>query len=99
VLFLTGVAGGVFIVPINAALQHIGHDTVGSGRAVAVQNFFQNVAMLLTVGLYTLATAAGVHPVTAVVALGVAILAVTLVLSRHLPAIEAAQSEKAKRFS
>lgn len=99
VLFLTGVAGGVFIVPINAALQHIGHDTVGSGRAVAVQNFFQNVAMLLTVGLYTLAAAVGVHPVTAVIALGVAILAVTLVLSRRLPAIEAGQSEKAKPFT
>ena len=52
-LLLIGVAGGVFIVPINAALQQIGHSGVGSGRAVAVQNFFQNVAMLITVGLYT----------------------------------------------
>jgi hypothetical protein len=54
--------------------------------------------MLLTVGLYTLATAAGVHPVTAVIALGVAILAATLALSRRLPAIEAGQSEKVKPF-
>jgi len=89
VLFLTGVAGGTFIVPINAALQHIGHDTIGSGRAVAVQNFFQNVAMLLTVGLYTLATAAGTPPVPAVFALGAAILFATLVLSRRLPAVAA----------
>lgn len=86
VLFLIGVAGGIFIVPINAALQHIGHDSVGSGRAVAVQNFFQNVAMLVTVGLYTLSTAAGVGPVAAVFALGAAILIAALVLARRLPA-------------
>lgn len=86
VLFLIGLSGGIFIVPINAALQHIGHDGVGSGRAVAVQNFFQNVAMLVTVGLYTLTTALGVGPVTAVFALGIAILAATLAVSRRLPA-------------
>ena len=87
-LFLIGLAGGVFIVPINAALQHIGHAGVGSGRAVAVQNFFQNVAMLLTVGIYTAATALKVHPVSAVLGLGVVILAATLLLSRHLPAVD-----------
>lgn len=84
VLFLIGLTGGIFIVPINAALQHIGHDSVGSGRAVAVQNFFQNVAMLVTVGLYTLTTAAGVGPVASVVALGAAVLAASLALSRRL---------------
>ncbi len=86
-LFLIGLAGGMFIVPINAALQHIGHGTIGSGRAVAVQNFFQNLAMLLTVGIYTLATALKVHPITAVLALGVGILAATLMLSLHLPVV------------
>jgi len=85
VLFLIGLGGGMFVVPINAALQHIGHDTVGSGRAVAVQNFFQNVAMLVTVGLYTLTTAAGVGPVLSVYGLGLAILAATFVLSQRLP--------------
>jgi LPLT family lysophospholipid transporter-like MFS transporter len=85
VMFLIGVAGGIFIVPINAALQHIGHGGVGSGRAVAVQNFFQNVAMLIAVGVYTLSTVVNVHPVTAVVALGIAVLATTSVVSRHLP--------------
>jgi len=93
VLFLIGLAGGIFIVPINAALQHIGHDSVGSGRAVAVQNFFQNVAMLLTVGVYTLATALKVHPVTAVVGLGVGILVATAAVSRRLPAVVTNQPE------
>ena len=86
VLLLIGVGGGVFIVPINAALQQIGHRGVGSGRAVAVQNFYQNVAMLITVGLYTAATATGIHPVTSIVVLGMSVLVATLAVARRLPA-------------
>jgi LPLT family lysophospholipid transporter-like MFS transporter len=93
-LFLVGLAGGIFVVPINAALQHIGHDTVGGGRAVAVQNFFQNLAMLLTVGLYTLATAFNVHPVPVVFVLGFGILAATLALSRRLSAVAVQTDDK-----
>ena len=44
VLFLSGVAGGLFVVPINAALQEIGHKSIGSGGAVGIQNFFENLA-------------------------------------------------------
>ena len=85
VLLLIGVAGGVFIVPINAALQQIGHRGVGSGRAVAVQNFYQNVAMLITVGLYTAAAATGLHPAAAIVVLGMSVLVATLTVARRLP--------------
>jgi len=52
-LFFIGTAGGMLIVPINAALQELGKDSIGSGSAVALQGFFQNVAMLLAVGTYT----------------------------------------------
>jgi len=52
-LFAIGTAGGMFIVPINAALQELGKDSIGSGSAVALQGFFQNVAMLMAVGFYT----------------------------------------------
>ncbi len=52
-LFFIGTAGGMFIVPINAALQELGKDSIGSGGAVAMQGFFQNVAMLIAVGCYT----------------------------------------------
>lgn len=85
VLFAMGVAGGVFVVPINAALQHIGHTRIGSGKAVAAQNFFQNLAMLVSVGLYTLAEAIGTHPAVSALALGIAILVATLALARRLP--------------
>ena len=52
-LFAIGTAGGMFIVPINAALQELGQKSIGSGCAVALQGFFQNVAMLIAVGSYT----------------------------------------------
>lgn len=53
-LLLIGACGGMFVVPLNALLQERGHETVGAGHAVAVQNFCENLTMLLLVGLYTL---------------------------------------------
>ena len=85
VLVAIGIAGGLFMVPVNAALQEIGHQTIGSGGAVALQNFFENVAMLVTVGAYTLATARGAQPVPAILTVGVLVLAATFLVSWHLP--------------
>jgi LPLT family lysophospholipid transporter-like MFS transporter len=52
-LVLLGACGGFYVVPLNALLQERGHETVGAGHAVAVQNFVENFAMLGLVGLYT----------------------------------------------
>ena len=46
VLFAIGTMGGLFIVPMNAALQELGQQSIGSGSAVAMQNFFQNLREL-----------------------------------------------------
>jgi LPLT family lysophospholipid transporter-like MFS transporter len=51
-LMLIGAAGGLYVVPLNALLQERGHETVGSGNAVAVQNFFENFCMLVLLGLF-----------------------------------------------
>lgn len=59
ILLVVGVFGGFFIVPLNTLLQDRGKQTVGAGNAVAVQNFGENTAMLLMLGLYTLAVKAG----------------------------------------
>lgn len=84
VLFLIGVAGGLFIVPVNAELQAIGQSTIGSGRAVAIQNFFQNLAMLLTVGLYTVASAVDISLFVVIITLGIFTLSATLLASFQL---------------
>lgn len=64
-LLLLGICGGFFVVPLNALLQERGKQTVGAGNAIAVQNLGENVAMLLMLGLYSLAVWVGV-PVIAV---------------------------------
>lgn len=64
-LILIGVMGGFFIVPLNALLQERGKKTVGAGNAIAVQNLGENGAMLLMLGLYSLAVKVGV-PIVAV---------------------------------
>ncbi|MFA6074305.1 MAG: lysophospholipid transporter LplT [Negativicutes bacterium] len=59
-LLLVGVSGAILIIPLNATLQTIGKATIGPGRAVACQNIVENSAMLVGVGIYTVASGAGV---------------------------------------
>ncbi len=55
-LLLIGVLGGLYIVPMNAALQKLGSPMVGSGKVVAIQNVFENVFMLIGIGFLGLKT-------------------------------------------
>jgi len=84
-LFIAGVCGGLFVVPINALLQDIGHQTVGSGHAVAVQHFFENLTMLTATGLYTWAVSNDVPATTSMIILGVFILVTTIIIAYKLP--------------
>ena len=84
-LLSAGIAGGIFVVPLNAAIQHIGHATVGSGSAVAVQNFFQNGAILISMGVYALAAAWGAGSAATMTVLGVLVCLMTLLVSLNLP--------------
>lgn len=74
ILFLIGTAGGMFIVPINAAVQELGQQQIGSGGAVALQGFFQNAAMLLAVGIYTYVASLQISPVSSMWGLGIGVL-------------------------
>lgn len=85
VLFAIGFSGGLFVVPINAALQEVGHRTIGSGSAVAIQNFFENLAMLVGTGLYTLALGNSADPVIAIYTLGLLVIFATTFIAWHLP--------------
>ena len=84
-LVAIGICGGMFLVPINAALQDIGHRTIGSGRAVALQSFFENSAMLTGVDIYTASVRFGAQPVASIVVVGVLVLIATTLVSWHLP--------------
>lgn len=74
IMIAVGVCGGFFIVPLNALLQERGHETIGAGNALAVQNFVENIAMLLFVGGYSVATAAGVPVTTTIMGFGLILL-------------------------
>ena len=45
-LILLGGVGGFLVVPMNALLQHRGHNLMGAGRSIAVQNFNEQAAIL-----------------------------------------------------
>jgi len=48
-----GITSGYFVVPLDAILQKRGAESVGAGPAVAIQNLFENVVMLILIGGYT----------------------------------------------
>lgn len=70
-LLLIGMLGGFFVVPLNALLQKRGKKSVGAGNAIAVQNLGENSAMLLMLGLYSLAVLVGVPAVAIGIGFGV----------------------------
>jgi hypothetical protein len=51
-LVLVGALAGFFVVPMNALLQHRGHILMGAGHSIAVQNFNENLSILIMTGLY-----------------------------------------------
>jgi LPLT family lysophospholipid transporter-like MFS transporter len=70
VLIIVGAAGGFFVVPLNALLQEKGHESVGAGHAVAVQNGMENLTMLIMIGIYTALSRSGVSVLTMVAGFG-----------------------------
>ena len=53
-LVLIGALSGYFVVPMNALLQHRGHVLMSAGHSIAVQNFSENLSILLMLALYAL---------------------------------------------
>jgi MFS family permease len=70
-LILLGGLGGFLVVPMNALLQHRGHNLMGAGRSIAVQNFNEQACILLLGGLYSLSTGMGLSAFGAISAFGI----------------------------
>ena len=69
-LVLVGIFAGSFLIPMNALLQHRGHQLMGSGHSIAVQNFNENLSILLMLGAYALMIDAGFSINTIVMVFG-----------------------------
>jgi MFS transporter, LPLT family, lysophospholipid transporter len=54
VLILIGACAGFFVVPMNALLQHRGHVLMSAGHSIAVQNFNENVSILVMLAIYSM---------------------------------------------
>ena len=85
VLMITiGACAGFFVVPMNALLQHRGHVLMGAGHSIAVQNFNENIGILLMVGLYALMVRMGLSIGSAVILFGTFVTCtMLLVMWRH----------------
>ena len=81
-LILLGALGGFLVVPMNALLQHRGHNLMGAGRSIAVQNFNEQACILALGAAYSLATGLGLPTFTAITAFGL-VVAVSMWLIRR----------------
>jgi MFS transporter, LPLT family, lysophospholipid transporter len=79
-----GVMAGFFVVPMNALLQHRGHVLLSAGHSIAVQNFNENLCILVMLALYAVLLKFSWHINTIIVAFGLFVaLSMIGVLLRH----------------
>ena len=72
-LILLGALGGYLVVPMNALLQHRGHNLMGAGRSIAVQNFNEQACILGLGAFYVGMTKFGLSAFTAVTIFGLVV--------------------------
>lgn len=81
-LIMLGALGGFLVVPMNALLQHRGHNLMGAGRSIAVQNFNEQACILLLGAFYSLSTGLGMSAFAAITAFGLVVAGVMWVIKR-----------------
>jgi MFS family permease len=81
-LILLGGLGGFLVVPMNALLQHRGHNLMGAGRSIAVQNFNEQACILGLGGFYALSTGLGLSAFGAITAFGIVVAGFMWVIQR-----------------
>ena len=81
-LILLGALGGYIVVPMNALLQHRGHNLMGSGRSIAVQNFNEQAAILIMGASYSLSTRFGLSSFGAIIAFGAIVAGMMALIGR-----------------
>lgn len=69
-LMIIGGLAGFFVVPMNALLQHRGHILMGAGHSIAVQNFNENLSILMMLSLYAVLILFEVHIYSVIIAFG-----------------------------
>ncbi len=83
-LVLIGALSGFFVVPMNALLQHRGHILMSAGNSIAIQNFNENLSVLIMLGVYAVLIHLDMHVNQVIILFGGAVTgAMVLVGIRH----------------
>jgi len=69
-------------VPMNALLQHRGHNLMGAGRSIAVQNFNEQACILALGAFYAGMTKAGLSAFVAITVFGLVVAGIMWLIGR-----------------
>ena len=84
IMVIVGICAGFFVVPMNALLQHRGYVLMSAGRSIAVQNFNENLSILVMLGLYSLLIHSGMSAPATMVSFGLFVAgSMALVILKH----------------
>ena len=84
IMVIVGICAGFFVVPMNALLQHRGYVLMSAGRSIAVQNFNENLSILVMLGLYSLLIHSGMSAPATMVSFGLFVAgSMALVIMKH----------------
>ena len=82
-LIAIGAMAGFFVVPMNALLQHRGHVLLSAGHSIAVQNFNENVSILIMLAVYATMIRTGLSINIIIVLFGLFVSASMLIVMRR----------------
>ena len=92
-LMTVGAVGGLMVVPLNALLQHRGHELLSAGRSIAVQGANENASVLVFLAVYSALVALDVPLAALMAGLGLGVALALLLLIRK----EEARDRRAAR--
>lgn len=93
-LFIVGLTGGIFLIPLNTMLQEEGKRAVGSGRTIAVQNFVENCLTVVGLSIYLMLTEMNVSVNLSVIGIGLVLFLFICYLATQLRSIRLSYSRK-----
>jgi MFS family permease len=83
-MVVVGAMAGFFVVPMNALLQHRGYVLLSAGHSIAVQNFNENLSILVMLGAYAILIGFDLRIETIIVVFGLFVAAAMYaVIRRH----------------
>jgi hypothetical protein len=82
-LIIVGGLSGFFVVPMNALLQHRGHVLMGAGHSIAVQNFNENLSILIVTTIYALLIRAQLHIYWIIIIFGLCVAGLMILIRKR----------------